>query len=497
MTATSEKPAPGVVSKKTGVRWIPVIGLEVHCQLDTRTKLFCGCEYRFGAPPNSLTCPRCTGQPGALPVLNREALALAVRAALALGADVAPWSKFDRKNYFYCDLPKGYQISQYDRPFCTGGGITLPSGKRVRLTRIHLEEDAGKAIHDRGDETLVDLNRSSVPLIESVTEADMQTAEEAHDYLSALKEILQYIGASRCDMEKGELRCDVNVSVHPEGEPWRAKVEVKNVNSFRFVQSAIEHEIARQIEAYESGDPARYPVQETRLFDAALGVTRTMRSKESAHDYRYFAEPDLPPVHVDAAFLERQRGFLPELPAARRERYRKELGLSEYDAKVLVADRALADFFEMAARVSKKPKECANWITNEVSRALGSPELGIATVDEMAMRPSDLAEMIDLIDQGLIHNNSGRELIRAMMKTGRKAEKLVEELGLAQVQDAGAIEGWCREALKGKDKIVADVKAGKTNAINALLGPVMKASGGKANPQAVRETLLRLIEKET
>jgi aspartyl-tRNA(Asn)/glutamyl-tRNA(Gln) amidotransferase subunit B len=496
MTATSDKPAPGVVSKKTGVRWIPVIGLEVHCQLDTRTKLFCGCEYRFGAPPNSLTCPRCTGQPGALPVLNREALALAVRTALALGADVAPWSKFDRKNYFYCDLPKGYQISQYDRPFCTGGGITLPSGKRVRLTRIHLEEDAGKAIHDRGDETLVDLNRSSVPLIESVTEADMQTAEEAHDYLTALKEILQYIGASRCDMEKGELRCDVNVSVHPEGEPWRAKVEVKNVNSFRFVQSAIEHEIARQIEAYESGDPARYPVQETRLFDAALGVTRTMRSKESAHDYRYFAEPDLPPVHVDAAFLERQRGFLPELPAARRERYRKELGLSEYDAKVLVADRALADFFEMAARVSKKPKECANWITNEVSRELGSPELGIATVDEMAMRPSDLAEMIDLIDQGLIHNNSGRELIRAMMKTGRKAEKLVEELGLAQVQDAGAIEGWCREALKGKDKIVADVKAGKTNAINALLGPVMKASGGKANPQVVRETLLRLIEKE-
>ncbi|HEV8114186.1 MAG TPA: Asp-tRNA(Asn)/Glu-tRNA(Gln) amidotransferase subunit GatB [Planctomycetota bacterium] len=479
----------------TAIRWVPVIGLEVHCQLDTHTKLFCGCAYRFGAPPNTLTCPRCTGQPGALPVLNREALTLAVRTALALGADVAPWSKFDRKNYFYCDLPKGYQISQYDRPFCSGGGITLPSGKRVRLTRIHLEEDAGKAVHDRGDTTLVDLNRSGVPLIESVTEADMTSSQEAHDYLTALKEILQYIGASHCDMEKGELRCDVNVSVHPEGEPWRAKVEVKNVNSFRFVQQAIDHEIARQIEAYESGDPSRYPVQETRLFDSAKGITRTMRSKEDAHDYRYFAEPDLPPVHVDAAFLERQRAFLPELPAARRERYQKAFGLSPYDAGVIVSHRALADFFETSVRLSGKPKECANWITNEILRAFGEPDVGVASVDEMAMKPNDLAEMIALIEKGVLHNNAGRQLLRAMMKTGKRAKALVEELGLAQVQDAGAIEKWCRDALVGKDAIVADVKAGKTNAINALLGPVMKASGGKANPQVVRETLLRIIEK--
>jgi len=479
----------------TATKWVPVIGLEVHCQLDTHTKLFCGCAYRFGAPPNTLTCPRCTGQPGALPVLNREALTLAVRTALALGADVAPWSKFDRKNYFYCDLPKGYQISQYDRPFCSGGGITLPSGKRVRLTRIHLEEDAGKAVHDRGDTTLVDLNRSGVPLIESVTEADMTSSQEAHDYLTALKEILQYIGASHCDMEKGELRCDVNVSVHPEGEPWRAKVEVKNVNSFRFVQQAIDHEIARQIEAYESGDPSRYPVQETRLFDSAKGVTRTMRSKEDAHDYRYFAEPDLPPVHVDAAFIERQRSFLPELPAARRERYQKAFGLSPYDAGVIVSHRALADFFETSVRLSGKPKECANWITNEILRAFGEPDVGVASVDEMAMKPNDLAEMIALIEKGVLHNNAGRQLLRAMMKTGKRAKALVEELGLAQVQDAGAIEKWCRDALVGKDAIVADVKAGKTNAINALLGPVMKASGGKANPQVVRETLLRIIEK--
>jgi aspartyl-tRNA(Asn)/glutamyl-tRNA(Gln) amidotransferase subunit B len=486
----------GYVSKRTGVRWIPVIGLEVHCQLETRTKLFCGCEYEFGAPPNSLTCQRCTGQPGALPVLNREALALAVRTALALGADVAPWSKFDRKNYFYCDLPKGYQISQYDRPFCTGGGIRLPSGKFVRLTRIHLEEDAGKAIHDRGDVTLVDLNRAGVPLIESVTEADMQSAQEAYDYLSSLKEILQYIGASDCDMEKGELRCDVNISVHPDGEPWRTKVEIKNVNSFRFVQQAIEHEIARQIEAYESGDPAQHPVQETRLFDSAKGVTRTMRSKESAHDYRYFAEPDLTPVHVDAAFVERQRSMLPELPAARRERYQKELGLSVYDAGVLVADRAVADFFETAARVSKKPKECANWIANEVLRALGDAEMPVRSIDEIAMKPSDLADVIALIDKGTINNNSGRKLVREMMKSGKSAKSLVKELGLEQVEDTGQIEQWCREALAGKDKIIADVKAGKEQALNALLGPVMKASKGSANPQVVKDTLLRLIRTE-
>ncbi len=296
-------------------------------------------------------------------------------------------------------------------------------------------------------------------------------------------------------MEKGELRCDVNVSVHPEGEPWRAKVEVKNVNSFRFVQQAIDHEIARQIEAYESGDPSRYPVQETRLFDSAKGVTRTMRSKEDAHDYRYFAEPDLPPVHVDEKFMERQRSFLPELPAARRERYQTAFGLSAYDAGVIVSHRALADFFETAVRLSGKPKECANWITNEVLRAFGEPEVGVASVDEMAMKPNDLAEMIALIEKGVLHNNAGRQLLRAMMKTGKRAKALVDELSLAQVQDAGAIEKWCRDALVGKDAIVADVKAGKTNAINALLGPVMKASGGKANPQVVRETLLRIIEK--
>ncbi len=479
------------VSPATGRRWIPVIGLECHVQLGTATKLFCGCAYLFAAPPNSLTCAVCTAQPGVLPVLNREALALAVRVALALGAEVPRRSKFDRKHYFYCDLPKGYQISQYDQPFCHGGGITLASGKRVRLTRIHLEEDAGKAIHDRGDMTLVDLNRAGVPLIESVTEADMQSAEEAHEYLTALKETLQYTGASDCDMEKGELRCDVNISVHLAGEAWRTKVEIKNLNSFRHVASAIEHEIRRQVDVYESGGAIP---QETRLWDPERGETRTMRSKESAHDYRYFAEPDLPAFHVDEAFLHRQRGMLPEMPHARRERYAREFGLSPKDCAALTHRRVVADFFEALVRITSKPREAANWILNELNRMVGDAETGYASFDEIPLKPSDVATVIALVGDGTIQTAGGRTLLRAMARTGKSAKVLVPELGLEQVQDSGAIESWCRDALVGKEKVIADVKAGKPNAMNALLGAVMKASGGKANAQAVRETLQRLID---
>jgi len=483
------------VSPKTGKRWIPVIGLEVHCQLKTRTKLFCGCEYVFGASPNSLTCPVCSGQPGALPVLNEEALALAVRTALALGAEVARASRFDRKSYFYCDLPKGYQISQYERPFCKGGGIALASGRFVRLTRIHMEEDAGKAIHDRGDFTLVDLNRAGVPLIESVTEADIQSSAEAHEYLTALKEVLQYAGASDCDMEKGSLRCDVNVSVHPPGEPWRTKVEIKNLNSFRFVAAAIEHEIARQVAAYESEDPARYPVQETRLFDHARNETRSMRGKESAHDYRYMPEPDLPRVEIDAALEERQRAHLCEPAAARRERYQRLFGLTALEAGVLTSERALADYFESVTRVSGRPKEASNWIRNELLAWVGDSELGLARFDELQLRPAELAEVIELVEAGTLQHQAGKRLLRAMAKTGRPAKALVKELGLGVVQDAAQVEEWCRAALIGKEKIIADVKAGKDAALNALLGPVMKASGGAANAQVVREMLKRLIER--
>ncbi len=495
MSSITLAPKPGFLSSRTGVRWNIVIGLEVHCQLGTRTKLFCGCEYRFGASPNSITCPVCTGQPGALPVLNREAFELALRAALALGCEVQERSKFDRKNYFYCDLPKGYQISQYDQPYCKGGGITLANGKRIRLTRIHMEEDAGKAIHDRGDVTLVDLNRAGVPLVEAVSEADISSAAEAHEYLSALKETLQYAGVSGCDMEKGELRCDVNISVNKDGEPWGTKVELKNLNSFRFIEAAIEHEVARQVEAYESGDPARRIVQETRLFDPDKGVTRSMRSKESAHDYRYFAEPDLPPLVATRVVIERLKSCLPELPGARRARYQASMGLSAYDAGVLTSERALADFFEAVARLSDRPKEAANWITNDVLRNLADPALGARTVDEMQLRAHDLAELIRLVDEGAVNVAGARQVLRVLMEKGGKAKELVKSLGLEQVQDRGQLEAWCREALVGKEKIIADVKAGKTQAVNALLGGVMKASKGTANPKVVQEILLELIQR--
>ena len=484
------------ISTNTGTSWVVVIGLEVHAQLKTRTKLFCGCEYRFGAEPNSLTCPVCTGQPGALPVLNADALELAVRAALALGAEVAPRSKFDRKNYFYCDVPKNFQITQYDEPYCRGGTIELPSGRTVRLNRIHIEEDAGKSIHDRGTGTLVDLNRAGVPLIESVTEADIDCAEDAQAYLEALREILLFVGASSADMEKGELRCDVNISVHPVGEPWRTKVEIKNLNSFSNVRGAIGHEIPRQIAAWESGDPEQAPVQETRLFDVDSGSTRSMRKKEGEADYRYFPEPDLPPVEASAVFIEDQRALLPELPAARRERYQRELGLSAYDAGVLTAARDVADFFEAAARLSKEPKEAANWISNEILRALSGDEIEAREIDELPIKPFDLAELIGLVDEGTIHTSGARQILREMLRSGKAAGQLVVELGLEQVQDDGQLEQWCREALKGREEVARQVREGKTKAIGALIGPIMKASQGKANPQKVQEILLRLILDE-
>ncbi len=483
----------GVRSAATGALWEPVIGLEVHCQLGTESKLFCGCANAFGAPPNTLTCPTCTAQPGALPVLNRAALALGVRAALVLGAEIARESRFDRKSYFYCDLPKGYQISQLHRPLCSGGGLELRSGKRVRLTRIHLEEDAGKAIHDRGAETLVDLNRAGVPLIEAVTEADLSSAEEAGEFLGRLKEILQYAGVSDCDMEKGSLRCDVNVSVHRPGEPWRSKVELKNLNSFRNVRAAIELEVARQIRAWEDPDPARHPVQETRLFDPERGETRPMRSKEDAHDYRYFPDPDLPPVLVDEAFVAAQRALLPELPEARRRRYVEQLGLSEYDAGVLTGSRAVADFFEQAVQRGAEPKEAANWIANDLLAAVGDAALPGASLAELRIDAVGLAELLALVSGGTLHKSGARRVLRAMLETGRPARELQRELGLEPVSDEAELVAWCRAALAANAGAAADVRAGKAKALGALVGPVMKASAGRANPERVRALLLRLV----
>lgn len=470
--------------------WEPVIGLEVHCQLKTETKLFCGCPNTFGAAPNTNVCPVCTGQPGALPVLNREVLELAVRVALAVDADVAPWSRFDRKNYFYCDLPKGYQISQLARPYCTGGGVTLAAGRRIEFDRIHLEEDAGKAIHDRGVSTLVDLNRAGVPLIESVTGPTLTSAAEAHEFLAGYRQILQYVGASDCDMEKGSLRCDVNVSVRHPGEELRTKVELKNLNSFSNVEAAIHFELERQIATYEAGEQV---VQETRSYDVARGVTRTLRGKEDAHDYRYFPDPDLAAFTVGEALLERQRGAIPELPAARRARYTDELGLSVYDAGVLTASRGLADFFETTVRLGGPPKDVANWICNQLLRHLADPEVEASTIDELPFKPFDLAELLELIATARVSHNAARTILRAMFERPVGAKALMREMELEQVNDAGELEQWCRDALAGKDQTVADVRAGKLKALGALMGPVMQASGGRADPKAVRETLLRLI----
>ena len=481
------------LSPRTQDAWETVIGLEVHCRLATATKLFCACRNSFGEEPNTQVCPVCTGQPGALPVLNREALELAVRAALCIGAEVQTWSKFDRKNYFYCDLPRGYQISQFDRPYCTGGGIELASGKYCRLTRIHLEDDAGKAVHDRGAGTLVDLNRAGAPLIESVTEPDLASAAEAHEYLTALKELFQFAGVSDCDMEKGSLRCDVNVSVRRAGEPLGTKVELKNLNSFSNVVASIEHETARQVEVLETGGAL---VQETRQFDVAAGVTRTMRSKEDAHDYRYFPDPDLPPITVTEALLDRQRAMLPEAPAARRARYVDQLGLSAYDAGVLTGARDVSDFFEATTRLGGDPKTVANWLANDVLQLLAGDEVAAAAIDELPFKPLDLAELVELVSEGRVTRASGRTLLRAMFDSPRAPKELMQALGLERVDDTQALEAWCRAALAGRDDVIADVRAGKDKALGALMGPVMQASAGKAEPRAVREMLLRLIRGE-
>jgi aspartyl-tRNA(Asn)/glutamyl-tRNA(Gln) amidotransferase subunit B len=470
-----------------------VIGLEVHCQLATRTKLFCACPSEFGAPPNANACPVCTGQPGALPVLNDAAVALALKAAAAVGARVADGSVFARKNYFYCDLPKGYQITQYDRPYSTGGGIALDSGKRVRLVRIHLEEDAGKAIHDRGESTLVDLNRAGVPLIESVTEPDMRTSDEAFEYLVKLREAFLFAGVSDCDMEKGSLRCDVNVSVRRPGAPLGRKVELKNLNSFKHVRDAIEIERARQIAALEAG---REIVQETRAFDPERGETRAMRGKEDAEDYRYFPEPDLPPLLIGADEIERARAELPELAPAKRARYTTALGLSEYDAGVLTADPRTAEYFEAVAAAAGDAKAAANWITNEIAAMLAGAETEARTLAELGVAPRGLAELIALVQGGDLSTTAAKKVLRHMASERVDARTAARALGLEQVNDPAAIEAWVRAAMDGRDAVVADLRAGRTKALGALIGPVMAASEGRANPALVREIILRVAAEE-
>ena len=476
-----------------------VAGLEVHCQLATKTKLFCSCATDgFGQPPNSRVCPVCTGQPGVLPVLNREAVELAFKAALALDCELAPVSIFARKNYFYPDLPKAYQISQYERPFASGGGLEIRlkdgSAKRVGLERVHMEEDAGKLLHAIGarelDCSLVDFNRGGAPLIEIVSKPDLRGPEEAHAYLAALKEVLQYVGVSRCDMEKGEMRCDANVSVRPAGgEGLGTRAEIKNLNSFKGVKDALDYEFRRQVELIESGGRV---VQETRLWSASAMATAPMRSKEEAHDYRYFPDPDLPPLEAGRAWLEGLKAGLPELPAARRAGFLAQYRLSLYDAEVLTSDRMLADRFdrEMEGQPAACAKPLVNLMTTEFLARLNAEKL---TPPQSPVAEGLLAELVGLTQAGVISSKLEKEVFARMWETSKTPKQLVEELGLRQVSDEGQIRAWVAQALAGDPKAAEDLRSGKDRAAGALVGAVMKISKGKANPALVNRLIKEAV----
>ena len=467
----------------------PVIGLEVHGQLLTKSKIFCGCSTEFGAPPNAHTCAVCLGMPGVLPVLNAQVVEFAIRAGRALGCRINPVSIWARKNYFYPDLPKGYQISQYDLPLCEHGGLAIDTDagpRTVRIRRIHLEEDAGKNVHDPGGgESLVDLNRSGVPLVEIVSEPDLRSSAEAVEYLKALRDILVYLEVNDGNLEEGSFRCDANVSVmRKNATEYGTRVELKNINSFRFVQKAIDYEIDRQVELIESG---RKVALETRLYDAVKGETRSMRSKEEAHDYRYFPEPDLPPLRIPPGLVERIEKELPELPRAKLERFEKEYGLSAYDAKILVADRALADFFEQVAKAYAGPaKKLANWFTGELLRLLN--EAGTA-LSALHFGPPQLAALLKMVDAGELSNNAAKDVFAELFHTGREPKDIAQEKGLIQVQDTGAVDAAVDAVLSANPGEVEKYRAGKKQVFGFLVGQVMRAMKGKGNPALVNAAL--------
>ena len=474
--------------------WEAVIGLEVHAQLATRSKIFCACATDAGAPPNARTCPVCLGHPGALPVLNRGAVRLAVRAARALGCAVARESVFARKNYFYPDLPKGYQISQYERPLAEGGGVTIETSRgtrRIGLIRLHLEEDAGKLVHDglpsSGRASHVDLNRAGTPLAEIVSEPELRTPEEAYLFLQRLRAILRWAAVCDGNMEQGSLRCDANVSVRPVGaRSLGARTEIKNLNSFRNVQRALEYEIGRQIALLESGG---VPSQGTSLWDADAGVSRPMRSKEEAQDYRYFPEPDLPPLLVDAATEAAAAKDLPELPAERKARFVEAFGLAAEDAHALTLERPVADFFEHAATAGGNPRAAANFAIHDLARVQNQAKL---PPDAVPIRASDLAVLIGLVDSGAISTTAARSVFDAMAATGKDPAALVQELGLAQVSDEEALRRLLGEAIAAFPTEWARLKAGNDRLLEFFVGKVMRASKGSANPAVVRA----LVERE-
>jgi aspartyl-tRNA(Asn)/glutamyl-tRNA(Gln) amidotransferase subunit B len=465
-----------------------VIGVEVHAQLRTKTKMFCGCGTTFGRSPNSQTCPVCLGLPGTLPVINRAAVEMAVRAGLALNCTIGANNQFDRKNYFYPDLPKGYQISQYESPICEHGWIEIAVGdnkKRVKIRRAHLEEDAGKNVHETGTSgSRVDLNRAGTPLLEIVTEPDMRSADEVVAYLKGLRDILMYLDVCDGNMDEGSFRCEPNLSLRPLGQKeFGTKVELKNINSFKFVKDAIEYEIKRQTKVLSEGGKI---YQETRLWNLDRGETAVMRSKEEAHDYRYFPDPDLVPLKLDKEWIEGFRGSVPELPAARVARLVRDYGLPEYDAGVLTVSKGIADYFEACVKLFNQPKTVSNWVMGELTR-----ELNLAGTDITAspVTPERLVALLQLVEKGTVSLKVAREIFPELYSSGKQPEQIVQEKGLTQVSDEGALDKIIDEVLTKNPAQVAQFKEGKQQVLGFLVGQVMKASGGKANPGKVNELL--------
>jgi aspartyl-tRNA(Asn)/glutamyl-tRNA(Gln) amidotransferase subunit B len=479
-----------------------IIGLETHCQLSTDTKIFCNCSTEFDSPPNTNVCPICMGMPGVLPVLNQKVLEYAVKAGMALNCQIAPYSKFDRKQYFYPDLPKNYQISQYDLPIAEHGWLEIelvddkgnPIRKRIGITRLHMEEDAGKLVHAGSDRlkgsthSLVDYNRTGIPLVEIVSEPDIRSGVEAAEYAEEVRRIMRYLGVSDGNMQEGSLRCDVNISVRPVGQKeFGTKVEIKNMNSFSAIQKAIEYEIDRQIEAIETGEKI---VQETRLWEEGSQRTISMRKKEGSSDYRYFPEPDLAPIAVGTEVLEHWRAELPELPAAKRYRYESELGLSAYDTRVLTDDRAIAQYFEAAVAEGANAKQAANWVMGDISAYLNANKLAIA---ELALTPSSLAQLISLIEAGTISGKIAKEILPELLSNGISPKELVESKGLTQISDTGALEATIDQIIAAHPKELEQYRGGKTKLLGFFVGQVMKQTSGRADPKLTNQLLAKKL----
>jgi aspartyl-tRNA(Asn)/glutamyl-tRNA(Gln) amidotransferase subunit B len=483
----------------TKTEYEAIIGLETHCQLNTQSKIFCNCSTEFDSPPNTNICPICLGYPGVLPVLNQEVLSAAVKLGLAIGGKIAPYSKFDRKQYFYPDLPKNYQISQYDLPIVERGALEIElvnkktkeiRRKTIGITRLHMEEDAGKLVHAGSDRlagsthSLVDFNRTGVPLLEIVSEPDLRSGQEAAEYAQELRRLVRYLGISDGNMQEGSLRCDVNISVRPCGqEKFGTKVEIKNMNSFSAIQRAIEHEIERQTEALENGEPI---FQETRLWEETSQRTISMRSKEGSSDYRYFPEPDLPPLEVSAAQLAAWEAQLPELPAQKRCRYEAEFGLTAYDARVLAEDRSTAEYFETAVAAGANPKLAANWVTQDLAAHLNNNKLEIA---EIALKPENLAELVKLIEKGTISGKIAKDILPELLEKGGSPQKLVEKQGLTQISDAAELEKIVEKIIAAHPDELQKFRAGKTKLKGFFVGQVMKETGGRADPNLTNQLL--------